>query len=61
MLNDNQPPNGAQADDELVVETAINGHADAVATFNVRHMRDAATRFGFLAQRPGVLVGRTRA
>ena len=28
-------PTGAHADDELVVATAINGHADAVATFNV--------------------------
>ncbi len=40
------------------VETAINGHADAVATFNLKDMREAGARFGFQAQRPGPLVNR---
>jgi putative PIN family toxin of toxin-antitoxin system len=60
MLDYRWRPTGADADDELVVETAINGHADAVATFNLRHMRDAAARFGFDAQRPGPLLRRMR-
>jgi hypothetical protein len=49
-------PTGAHADDELVIETAINGQADALATFHLKHMRDAGLRFGFRAQRPGPLV-----
>ena len=56
----NWRPTGAHADDEMVVETAINGHADAVATFNLKDMRKAGARFGFQAQRPGRLVKRIR-
>jgi hypothetical protein len=53
-------PTGAHADDELVLETAINGHADVVATFNLKDMRLAGARFGFQTQRPGPLVIRIR-
>jgi len=53
-------PTGAHADDELVVETAINGHADALATFNLKDMREAGARFGFDVQRPGPLLKRIR-
>jgi putative PIN family toxin of toxin-antitoxin system len=53
-------PTGADDDDEMVIETAINGQADVVATFNLRHMKDAGTRFGFIAQRPGPLLRRIR-
>jgi putative PIN family toxin of toxin-antitoxin system len=49
-------PTGAHTDDEMVIETAINGHADAVATFNVKHMMAAGARFGFQALRPGRLI-----
>jgi putative PIN family toxin of toxin-antitoxin system len=56
----NWRPTGAHADDELVIETAINGHADALATFNLKDMRDTGARFGFQAQRPGPLVRRIR-
>jgi putative PIN family toxin of toxin-antitoxin system len=56
----NWRPTGAHADDEFVVETAINGHADVVATSNLRHMREAGATFGFRAQRPGPLVKRIR-
>jgi putative PIN family toxin of toxin-antitoxin system len=56
----NWRPTGAHADDELVVETAINGHADVVATFNLKDMREAGARFGFQVHRPGPLVQRIR-
>ena len=46
-------PTGAHADDELVVETAINGGADRLVTFNVKDMRTAAEGFGFSLERPG--------
>ena len=32
--------------DEMVLETAINGNADALVTFNVRDYGDAPRRFG---------------
>ena len=32
--------------DEMVLETAINGVADGVVTFNRRHFESAAKRFG---------------
>lgn len=53
-------PTGAHSDDELVVGTAINGHADVVATFNVKDMRVAGARFGFQTLRPGPLMKRLR-
>jgi putative PIN family toxin of toxin-antitoxin system len=51
-------PSGAHADDELVLETAINGQAEMIATFNLKHMQSAATRFGVQAQLPGPLLRR---
>lgn len=51
-------PSGAAADDELVLETAVNGQAHAIATFNHRHLRSAAARFGILADRPGAILRR---
>ena len=53
-------PTGAHPDDEMVIETAVNGHADIVATFNLKHMRGVGARFGFETQRPGPLARRTR-
>ena len=40
-------------DDEMVLETAVNGWADRIATFNLRHLATAARRFGIRAARPG--------
>jgi putative PIN family toxin of toxin-antitoxin system len=42
-------------DDEMVLETAVNGGAQRLATFNVRHLGPAAQRFGIGAARPGVI------
>jgi putative PIN family toxin of toxin-antitoxin system len=39
--------------DEMVLETAVNGGADHLATFNLRHLRDAAAVFGIEAAVPG--------
>jgi len=38
--------------DEMVLETAINGIADMIVTFNLRHLGRAASRFGIRALRP---------
>jgi len=41
--------------DEMVLETAVNGRADRLVTFNSRHLSQAARRFGIRAVLPGVI------
>ena len=43
--------------DELVLEAAVNGRADAIATFNERDMREARN-FGIAVIRPGEALRR---
>lgn len=38
--------------DEMVLETAVNGNAERLVTFNLRDLRKAARRFGILALSP---------
>lgn len=38
--------------DEMVLETAVNGVAGWLVTFNVRHLADAAGEFGIHVARP---------
>jgi putative PIN family toxin of toxin-antitoxin system len=38
--------------DEMVLETAANGRADRLVTFNLRHLKAAAQKFGILAMTP---------
>jgi predicted nucleic acid-binding protein len=51
-------PLAADANDDLVLETAINGAADAIATFNLADMADGAARFGILTGRPATILKR---
>ena len=44
--------------DEMVLETAINGRADAIVTLNDRDFRPVATRFRCSVLRPGKVVRR---
>ncbi len=44
--------------DEHILEAAVNGHADAIVTFNVRHFKIAPVRFGIDVIRPGEAVRR---
>lgn len=39
--------------DEMVLETAVNGGADRLVTFNLRHLAIAAREFGIQALAPG--------
>jgi predicted nucleic acid-binding protein len=36
----------------MVLETAVNGEADWLVTFNVRHLAEAARGFGIRVLRP---------
>lgn len=44
--------------DEMVLETAVNGRADAIVTFNDRDFRPVAARFRCAVLRPGEIVRR---
>ena len=45
-------------DDDMVLETALNGSADLIATFNLRDFAPAAGRFGIEVMRPGEVIRR---
>ena len=46
-------PQLRDAADEMVLETAINGRADALVTYNVKDFVIASDRFGLRVLRPG--------
>ena len=46
------------ADDDMVLETAMNGRADGIVTFNRRDFEPAGRRFGTVVLSPGEAVGR---
>jgi predicted nucleic acid-binding protein len=46
------------AGDEMVLEAGINGHADALVTFNVRDFGTVPSRFGLEVLLPREAIGR---
>ena len=46
------------ADDDMVLETAVNGRAEAIVTFNRRDFVPAAGRFGLAVLSPGEALRR---
>ena len=54
-------PAASDPKDDMVIETAINGGADVIATFNIDDMRAGAARFGIAAERPASVLRRLRA
>jgi putative PIN family toxin of toxin-antitoxin system len=54
-------PVAADPGDDMVVETAINGVADAIVTFNLKHMRAGAERFGIDVIQPAMALRRLQA
>lgn len=53
-------PLAADVDDDFVVETAINGAAEVIASFNIRDMTAGAAMFGIAVERPAVILRRMR-
>jgi putative PIN family toxin of toxin-antitoxin system len=51
-------PIARDADDDMVLEAAVNGRADAIVTFNIRDFSGAAERFGVAVLSPGETVRR---
>ena len=51
-------PSVADPDDEMVLEAAVNGRADAIVTFNLRDFGAAVEQFGIAVLSPGEAVGR---
>jgi putative PIN family toxin of toxin-antitoxin system len=52
-------PRLKDAADEMVLETAVNGTADRLVTFNLKHLGEAALEFGIRAMRPGEALRET--
>jgi predicted nucleic acid-binding protein len=44
----------------MVLETAVNGHADAIVTYNIRDFLIAANRFQLRVLRPSELLTEIR-
>ena len=51
-------PTLPDADDDMVLEAAVNGRADAIVTFNMSDLRLAEERFGITVLSPGGAVKR---
>ncbi|MCW2245776.1 putative PIN family toxin of toxin-antitoxin system [Azospirillum fermentarium] len=54
-------PGAVDPDDDLVLETAINGRADVIASFNLADMTAGAIPFGIRVERPSDVLRRLRA
>ncbi|WP_225204691.1 putative toxin-antitoxin system toxin component, PIN family [Novosphingobium huizhouense] len=53
-------PQLSDPNDEMVLETAVNGRADALVTHNLRDFVKGADRFGLKVLRPGELLKELR-
>ena len=53
-------PQSRDSGDDLVIDAAVNGLADAIATFNLRDLRAPAARFGIAAELPADILRRIR-
>lgn len=53
-------PQLADAADEMVLEAAVNGQAEALVTFNLRDFAPAAEQFGLAVMRPAMMLRRVR-
>jgi predicted nucleic acid-binding protein len=58
FIHVNWRPQTRDPGDEMVIDAAVNGMADAIATFDLRHLRVPAARFGIAAERPADVLRR---
>jgi predicted nucleic acid-binding protein len=54
-------PAARDPDEDMVLEAAVNGRADALVTFNIRDFAGVAERFGIAVISPGEAVRRWEA
>jgi putative PIN family toxin of toxin-antitoxin system len=54
-------PQSRDPNDEMVLEAAINGHADALVTYNIKDFAAAGERFRISLLRPGDLLKKVKA
>jgi predicted nucleic acid-binding protein len=47
-------------DDDMVLEVAANGRANAIVTFNQKHFPEATNRFGIQVLSPGIALKHVR-
>jgi putative PIN family toxin of toxin-antitoxin system len=53
-------PLSPDASDDMVLDVAINGNADAIVTNNTKHFRDAVVRFHLKVLTPAELLSKVR-
>ena len=53
-------PRLRDANDDMVLEAAVNGRANATVTFNLRHYGGAPAEFGIEVLRPAAVMRRIR-
>jgi len=53
-------PQSRDPNDEIVLETAINGQADALVTYNLGDFAAAGERFGIAVLRPHELLRKVK-
>lgn len=53
-------PQTRDPNDEMVLEAAINGEADAIVTYNVADFAEAGERFAISIMRPGELLRKVK-
>jgi predicted nucleic acid-binding protein len=49
-------PTLPDADDDMVLETAVNGRADMIVTFNIRDFAGPSAQFGIPVMTPGAAL-----
>lgn len=54
-------PYSDDPDDDMVIATAVEGAADMIVTFNLRHIGDAARRAGIAAVVPSAALAQLEA
>lgn len=53
-------PQARDPNDDFVIEAAVSGRADVIASFNVRDIEAGARRFGIAVERPGDVLKNMR-